>query len=189
MTARIILLGPPGAGKGTQAARLSEALGVPAISTGAIFRANKAQGTELGKLAAQYMDRGEYVPDEVVDAMVEARLGEADAAEGFLLDGYPRTPHQVEALDAMLARADHELDKVLLITAPQDEIVSRLLGRAQVEGRADDTEDVIRHRLEVYRRETAQLEQIYRERGLLAEVDGVGDVDAVAARLSASLRD
>ena len=182
---RLVLLGPPGAGKGTQAVRLCADLGLPQVSTGELFRRQKAEGTELGLLAASYMDRGEYVPDEVTDAVVERRLAEPDARDGFLLDGYPRTLAQVEALDAMLRDSGHGLDLVLNIAAPIEEVVGRLLGRAQQEGRADDTEEVIRRRLEVYEEETAPLVDVYRSRAILRDIDGLGDVDEVAARIRA----
>ena len=182
---RLVLLGPPGAGKGTQAVRLCADLGLPQVSTGELFRRQKAEGTELGLLAASYMDRGEYVPDEVTDAVLERRLAETDARDGFLLDGYPRTLAQVEALDAMLRDSGHGLDLVLNIAAPIEEVVGRLLGRAQQEGRADDTEEVIRRRLEVYEEETAPLVDVYRSRAILRDIDGLGDVDEVAARIRA----
>src|SRR5699024_9492425 len=188
MSSRIILIGPPGAGKGTQAARLSEALGVPAISTGDIFRANVTGETELGKLAKRYMDAGEYVPDEVTNSMVADRLGQDDAADGFLLDGYPRTTAQVEELDRMLAAEDKAIDHVVELTADTDEVVARLLARAQTEGRSDDSEDVIRHRLDVYEEQTQPLTDIYRSRGLLRQVDGVADVDDITERILAAIR-
>lgn len=184
---RFVLLGPPGAGKGTQAVRLCADLGIPQISTGELFRSHKAQGTELGLLAASYMDRGEYVPDEVTDALVEERIAQPDAADGFLLDGYPRTVAQLDSLDAMLRRAGLPLDLVLNITAPIDEVVVRLLGRAQEQGRADDTEEVIRRRMEVYAAATAPLVDVYRERGILRDVDGMGGVDEVHARVRATV--
>ncbi|WP_349827362.1 adenylate kinase [Brevibacterium litoralis] len=187
MSARIILIGPPGAGKGTQATRLTERLGVPAISTGDIFRANVAEMTELGKTAKSYMDKGEYVPDSVTNAMVRDRLAQEDAAEGFMLDGYPRTQAQVEELDSMLSGLGTELDAVVEITADTDEVVSRLLERAKIQGRADDTEDVIRHRLEVYAEQTQPLTSVYAERGLLKQVDGLGEVEDVTARILAAL--
>ena len=185
MSARLVLLGPPGAGKGTQAARLAERLGVPAISTGDIFRANIKGGTELGKLAQSYSSRGALVPDEVTNAMVRDRLAEADAAEGFLLDGYPRNVAQVGELDAILADAGLSLDLAVEITADPDVVTERLLKRAQIEGREDDTEDVIRHRLDVYREQTAPISSVYADRGLLAQVDGLGEVDEVTERLLA----
>ena len=186
---RLVLLGPPGAGKGTQAARLCAHLGVPAISTGDIFRRNVSEGTELGREAKRYMDAGEYVPDSVTNAMVADRLAEPDAEDGFLLDGYPRTAAQVEELDRMLAAAGTRLDAVVELTADTDEVVERLLKRAEIEGRPDDTEDVVRRRLEVYAEQTAPLTQLYREHGLLVRVDGMGVVDDVTARLLDVLAD
>ncbi|WP_029090244.1 adenylate kinase [Brevibacterium album] len=187
MSSRIILIGPPGAGKGTQAARLSEALGVPAISTGDIFRANVAGETELGRTAKRYMDAGEYVPDEVTNSMVADRLAQEDAAEGFLLDGYPRTAAQVTELDSMLEARSHSLDHVVELTADTDEVVGRLLARASLQGRSDDTEDVIRHRLDVYAEQTQPLTDLYAERGLLRRVDGLGEVEEITARILAAI--
>ena len=187
MSARLILLGPPGAGKGTQAEKIGERLAIPAISTGDIFRANVAERTELGQTAQRYMDAGEYVPDEVTNAMVADRLAQDDARTGFLLDGYPRTEPQVAELDRMLAGAGVSLDAVVELTADNDEVVARLLGRAQEQGRADDTESVIRRRLEVYAEQTEPLVRIYRERGLLVEVDGLGEIDEVTERLLRAL--
>ncbi len=181
-------MGPPGAGKGTQARFIAEQFSIPAISTGDIFRANVSAGTPLGVEAKGYMDAGRYVPDEVTNSMVADRLAQADAAEGFLLDGYPRTVAQVHELDGMLAGAETELDAVLVLTVDGEEIVQRLLHRATVEGRADDTEDVIRTRQQVYAEETAPLIEVYRERGLLVEVDGMGEVDEVTQRLAEALR-
>lgn len=187
MSARMVLLGPPGAGKGTQAARIAERLGIPAISTGDIFRANVAGATELGTQAKAYMDKGEYVPDSVTNAMVADRLTEDDAASGFLLDGYPRTAAQVDALDDMLSERGEALDVVVEITADADAVVERLLGRAAEQGRADDTEPVIRRRLEVYAEATAPLAAIYEGRGLLLRVDGMGGIDEVTDRIMAAL--
>jgi adenylate kinase len=184
---RIVLLGPPGAGKGTQASRLAEALGVPAISTGDIFRANISGGTELGKMAQEYTSRGELVPDSVTNAMVASRLDQADTSAGFLLDGYPRNVAQVEELDRMLAERGVELDAAVEITADADVVVERLLHRATVEGRVDDTEPVIRHRLEVYAEQTAPISGVYAERGLLRQVDGIGEVAEVTERMLAAL--
>lgn len=179
---RIIFLGPPGAGKGTQSALIASAAGIPAISTGDIFRANITSGTELGRQVKAILGAGGYVPDEVTNAIVRDRLAQTDAVGGFLLDGYPRTPGQVEALDEMLSEQGFALDIVLELTVDTDEVVGRLLRRAQ-EGRADDTEDVVRERLRIYREETAPLAATYRERGLLRQVDGVGTVEEVTARL------
>ncbi|NHC24857.1 adenylate kinase [Nocardioides sp. IC4_145] len=186
---RLILMGPPGAGKGTQAKFVAEHFGVPAISTGDIFRANVSEGTELGIEAKRYMDAGEYVPDEVTNKMVRNRIDEDDAKPGFLLDGYPRTLAQVEELDGMIAFTGHSLDAVVCLTVDADEIVQRLLQRAQVEGRADDTEDVIRRRQEVYAEQTEPLIEVYRERGILISVDGMGPVDEVTSRIFAALDD
>jgi adenylate kinase len=180
---RLLIMGPPGAGKGTQAARLAARLGVPAISTGDIFRANVTAGTPLGVEARRYMDAGEYVPDSVTNAMVRDRLAEADCASGFLLDGYPRTVAQVGELDGILAAQDQALHGVLLLEVDDAELVRRLLARAVTEGRADDTEDVVRRRQEVYREQTAPLIEVYAARGLVHSVDGLGDVDDVQARL------
>ncbi len=180
---RLIILGPPGAGKGTQAARLATALGIPAISTGDIFRANIKGGTELGRQVRDLMNAGHYVPDSITNAIVADRLEQPDAASGFLLDGYPRTLDQVTALDELLAAKGQALDAVLELTADNEAVVVRLLKRAEIEGRADDTEDVIRERLRVYHEETEPLSTVYRERGLLRQVDGMGDVDDVADRL------
>lgn len=187
MSARMVLLGPPGAGKGTQAARIGERLGIPAISTGDIFRAHVAGSTELGRRARAYMDKGEYVPDSVTNAMVADRLAEDDAASGFLLDGYPRTAAQVDALDDMLSERGEALDVVVEITADADAVVERLLGRAAEQGRVDDTEPVIRRRLEVYAEATAPLAAIYEGRGLLLRVDGMGGIDEVTDRIMAAL--
>ena len=180
---RILLMGPPGAGKGTQAVVLAERLGVPHISTGDIFRANVAGGTPLGVEAKRYMDAGEYVPDSVTNNMVRDRLTHDDARNGFLLDGYPRTLAQVGELDSMLADEGTALDRVVELTADTDEVVARLLNRALEQGRADDTEDVIRRRLEVYGEQTAPLTAVYADRGLLTQVDGMGAVDEVTGRI------
>jgi adenylate kinase len=184
---RLIMLGPPGAGKGTQAARVSAAHDVPAISTGDIFRANIKDETPLGLQVKQITASGGYVPDEVTNAIVRDRLTAEDAASGFLLDGYPRTPGQVEALDEMLGDAGHALDAVVELTVDTDEVVQRLLTRAQEQGRADDTEEVIRERMRIYAEETAPLAAVYKERGLLRRVDGMGTVDEVTARIETVL--
>ena len=187
MSARMVLLGPPGAGKGTQAARIAERLGIPAISTGDIFRANVAGATELGTQAKAYMDKGEYVPDSITNAMVADRIAQADCENGFLLDGYPRTTAQVGELDSMLKASGLALDVVVEITADAEAVVARLLKRAGEQGRADDTEPVIRRRLEVYAESTAPLADIYAERGLLVQVDGMGEIDVVTDRIMEAL--
>jgi len=184
---RLLLIGPPGAGKGTQAAKLAEAFKIPAISTGDIFRENVKNETELGKQAKAFMDRGEYVPDSLTNALVQDRLDWDDAANGFLLDGYPRTADQVEELDRILSEKGDSLSAVVLITADTDEVVRRLLNRAQEQGRADDTEDVIRRRLEVYAEQTAPLIEVYSNRQLVVEVDGLGAVEVVTSRILEAL--
>jgi adenylate kinase len=186
---RIILMGPPGAGKGTQATRVAEHFGIPAISTGDIFRANVSNGTELGVKAKQYMDAGEYVPDEVTNMMVRNRIDEPDAEPGFLLDGYPRTLAQVEELDGMINHTGHSLDAVVVLTVDGEELVQRLLQRAETDGRSDDTEDVIRRRQELYGEQTEPLIGVYRDRGKLVEVDGVGEVGEVTERIFKALQD
>lgn len=187
MSARLVLLGPPGAGKGTQAVRLAEQLGIPAISTGDIFRANIKNGTELGRRVQDITASGALVPDELTNELVRDRLSQDDAVDGFLLDGYPRNVAQVDALDEMLAASGRALDLAVELTVDPQVVVERLTRRAQIEGRADDTEDVVRHRLDVYAEQTAPISQVYAERGLLAQVDGLGEVDEVTARLLAVL--
>jgi adenylate kinase len=183
----MLIVGPPGAGKGTQASRITTTYGIPDISTGDIFRANIKNETELGKQVKAIVDAGDYVPDSLTNQLVADRLGEEDAAGGFLLDGYPRTLAQVDYLDELLAGKGQKLDAVIQLTADQEEIVQRLTKRAQEQGRADDSEDAIRHRQEVYLRETSPLVDVYRERGLLVPVDGLGGIDEVAERIAAAL--
>lgn len=185
---RIVLMGPPGAGKGTQAAVIAEKLHIPHISTGDIFRSNVGAGTPLGVEAKKYMDAGEYVPDSVTNAMVRDRLAQADAFNGFLLDGYPRTVDQIRELDDILKSLGQVLDVVVEIIADTDEVVRRLHNRATEQGRSDDTEDVIRRRLEVYAEQTAPLIAVYGDRGLVKRVDGLGAVDEVTARMMALLK-
>lgn len=180
---RLILIGPPGAGKGTQAARLAGQLGVPAVSTGDIFRWNVTEQTELGLQAKAYMDAGRYVPDALTNAIVHDRLEAADTDGGFLLDGYPRTPEQVAELDRLLERDGTRLDAVVQLGADTDEVVARLLKRAKDQGRSDDTEAVIRHRLALYEEQTAPLLDTYRGRGLVVYVDGLGAVEDVTRRV------
>ncbi len=184
---RLLLIGTPGAGKGTQAQRLSETFGIPAISTGDIFRHNVKNETELGKQAKAFMDRGEYVPDSLTNDLVRDRLAQADAADGFLLDGYPRTADQVAELDDILAEKAQHLDAVVMLSADVDEVVRRLLNRAVEQGRADDTEEVIRHRLDVYEEQTAPLISVYAARNLVVTVDGLGEVAEVTNRIVEAL--
>jgi adenylate kinase len=184
---RLIILGAPGAGKGTQAGRVAARYGIPAISTGEIFRTHIRNHTALGQQVESILASGNYVPDEVTNAIVADRLGWEDAAPGFLLDGYPRTLGQVDALDALLAGHGHAIDAVFELTVETEAVVERLLKRAQVEGRADDTEDVIRNRFAVYHSQTAPLAAVYRERGLLVQVDGMGEVDEVTDRIVVAL--
>lgn len=184
---RLLIVGPPGAGKGTQAVRIAELLGIPAISTGDIFRANVSQETELGVLAKSYMDKGEYVPDTVTNDMVRDRLGQEDAQAGFLLDGYPRTLPQVEALDGMLSELDIALDRVLLLEVQTEEVVARLVERGREQGRSDDTEETIRRRIEVYSEQTAPLIDVFDQRGILRRVDGMASIDEVTAALREAL--
>ncbi len=184
---RLLIVGPPGAGKGTQASRIVERYGVPWISTGDIFRANIKAGTELGKRVSQIIESGQLVPDELTNEIVADRLQHDDVVNGFLLDGYPRTVDQAHSLDRVLEAEARALDAVVLLEVDTDEVVSRLLGRAAVEGRADDTEEIIRHRQEVYQEQTKPLVELYGERGVLVSVDGLGEVDDVTARIFAAL--
>lgn len=184
---RLIIMGPPGAGKGTQADVIAKVLGVPHISTGDIFRANVDKGTPMGVEAQRYMDAGEYVPDDITNAMVKDRISQDDCRPGFLLDGYPRTLEQVGVLDTELQSDGTEISKVVELTVDVDEVVARLLNRAAEQGRADDTEDVIRRRLEVYFQSTAPLTQTYDARGLLSKVSGMGTVDEVSGRVLSAL--
>lgn len=185
--ARLLIIGPPGAGKGTQASKIAEHYGVPAISTGDIFRANIKGGTELGQKVQQIIQSGELVPDSLTNEIVADRIAQPDAAKGFLLDGYPRTVDQVSALDDMLAPLGAELDAVILLQADPEEVIARLLKRAELEGRADDTEDVIRHRQDVYAEQTAPLVELFSARGKLVTVDGLGTVEGVAERIASGL--
>ena len=180
---RLLFMGPPGAGKGTQAQVVADRFGIPAISTGDIFRANVATGTDLGLEAKRYMDAGEYVPDEVTNLMVRARIDEEDAVKGFLLDGYPRTLAQVDELDGMIKYTGHRLDAVVVLTVDEEELIARLTARSESEARTDDTEEVIRRRQELYVEQTQPLIEVYRDRGLLCEVDGSGDVEDVTQRI------
>jgi adenylate kinase len=173
---RLVLLGPPGAGKGTQSEKLSEKLGIPQISTGDLFRSNIGQGTKLGLEAKGYLDAGDLVPSELTNQLVDERLDHPDAAKGFILDGYPRSIEQAKALHDMLGRRGTDIDAVLEFRVSQDELLQRLKGR----GRADDTDDVIINRMKVYRDETAPLLEYYRDE--LKTVDAIGTMDEVFAR-------
>ena len=184
---RLLIVGPPGAGKGTQAARLTERYGIPAIATGDIFRANIKNQTELGQKVKAIIDAGDYVPDSLTNDLVANRLTEADCEAGFLLDGYPRTLDQLEFLDSVLAADDTSLDAVIQLVVDPNEVVSRLLKRAHEEGRSDDTEETIRHRQSLYSRETTPLIAVYKQRGLVIEVDALGAVDEVSARIADAL--
>ncbi len=184
---RVVLLGPPGAGKGTQAQIIAGELGVPAISTGDIFRANVSGRTELGQKAKAYMDAGDLVPDEITVAMVQDRLAEADAEDGFLLDGFPRTIPQAEQLQAALADQGRALNRVLEMVVDEEELVRRLSGRRMlVDGkmvqRDDDKPETVRHRLEVYHQQTEPLSDWYDEQGLLTRIDAIGAIEEVTER-------
>ena len=184
---KLLLIGPPGAGKGTQASKLSEVFGIPAISTGDIFRENVKNQTPLGIEAKSYMDSGEYVPDELTNKLVRDRLQNPDCVNGFLLDGYPRTADQVQELDSILIETNSKLDAVVQLTADTDEVVRRLAKRAIDQGRSDDTEDVLRNRLHVYEEQTAPLISVYESRGLLVKVDGLGEIADVTRRITEAL--
>ena len=180
---RIVLLGPPGAGKGTQAAQIACRFGAPHIATGDIFRANVAEGTELGRAAQEYMDLGDLVPDEVVIAMVMERLAEDDCEAGFVLDGFPRTVNQAEALDRRLAGLGTPLEAALSFDVTEEELLRRLAGRAAAQHRADDAEQTIRHRLEVFAIKTRPLIDYYARRGLLINIDAIGPIEVVTKRI------
>ena len=184
---RLLIMGPPGAGKGTQAKRIAEHYGIPAISTGDIFRAMKNADTPLARQVRAIMESGGYVSDEITNEIVKDRLAQPDCQTGFLLDGYPRTLQQVRTLDDYLAETDRPLDAVISLLADTDEVVARLLRRAAIDGRSDDNEETIRVRLQVYADQTAPLLEVYRSRGLLVEVNGLGEIDEVSERVFAAL--
>ena len=184
---RLLIMGPPGAGKGTQATRIAEHYGIPAISTGDMFRAMKNADTPLARQVRAIMESGGYVSDEITNEIVEDRLARPDCQAGFLLDGYPRTLQQVHTLDDYLAETGRPLDAVISLLADTDEVVVRLLRRAAIDGRSDDNEETIRVRLQVYAEQTEPLLEVYRSRGLLVEVDGLGEVDEVSERVFAAL--
>ena len=180
---RIVLLGPPGSGKGTQAALLVKQMGIPHISTGALLRDAAEKGTELGLKAKAISDKGELVPDDVISGMLEERLHEKDVANGFILDGYPRNLAQASSLDVLLERLEQPVDEAILIDIDAEQIVKRIAKRAQEEGRADDTEETVRNRLRVYAEQTAPVADYYAERGLLTRVLGEGGIDEIFQRL------
>lgn len=184
---RILLIGPPGAGKGTQATYIAKKFGIVSISTGDIFRENVKNQTRLGQIAKSYLDAGQFVPDSVTNEMIRVRLGQNDALNGFLLDGYPRTLGQVDYLDEVLAIKGHEIDLVLQLTAETEELVQRLLLRAERENRSDDTAEVIRSRMELYFDQTTAVTSRYSERGIVTEVEGLGSISEVSGRVSTTL--
>ncbi|WP_367346898.1 adenylate kinase [Stenotrophomonas bentonitica] len=185
---RLVLLGPPGSGKGTQATRLKEHLGIAHISTGDLLRAEVAAGTELGKQAKAVMDAGNLVSDDILLGMLESRLGQPDVAKGFILDGYPRNVAQANALDVLLAKIGQPLDAVVQLDVASELLVQRIAGRAAEQGRADDNPESVRQRLQVYTDQTAPVVDFYAGRGTLARVDGVGGLDEVESRIRAAIK-
>ena len=186
-SARLLIVGPQGSGKGTQGVRVAEAFGVPQVATGDIFRENVTGGTELGKQVQAIIEAGDLVPDELTSELVRDRLEQPDAANGFLLDGYPRNRNQVGDLDAFLESRGEALDAVIELVVPREESIARITQRAEEQGRTDDTEEVIANRLAIYERETAPILEVYRERGIVDEIDGVGTLDEVTERIFAAL--
>ncbi|MGY1553139.1 adenylate kinase [Microbacterium sp. A588] len=186
-SARLLIVGPQGSGKGTQGVRVAAAFDVPVVSTGDIFRANIKGGTELGAKVTEILDRGDLVPDELTSEIVRDRLAQDDAVSGFLLDGYPRNAVQVGHLDEFLAGRGEALDAVILLDVPREESMSRLKLRASEQGRSDDTEEAIAHRLDIYENETAPILEVYGERGIVDRIDGVGSLDEIFGRIVAAL--
>jgi adenylate kinase len=186
-SARLLIVGPQGSGKGTQGIRVAEALGIPVVSTGDIFRANIKEGTELGQKVTAILDAGDLVPDELTSEIVRDRLSQDDAQGGFLLDGYPRNTAQVHHLDSFQGENDAALDAVILLDVPRDESIARLSLRAVEQGRSDDTDEAIAHRLDIYEHETAPIVSLYEERGIVDRIDGVGSLDEITGRIAAAL--
>ena len=186
-SARFLIVGPQGSGKGTQGVLVAEAFGVPQVATGDIFRENVKGGTELGKKVQEIIEAGHLVPDELTSELVRDRLEQPDAERGFLLDGYPRNVAQVMHLDEFLEGRDEELDAVIELDVPRDESISRISLRAAEQGRSDDTEEVIANRLAIYERETAPILEVYRTRGIVDRIDGVGSLDEITDRIIAAL--
>lgn len=186
-SARLLIVGPQGSGKGTQGVRVAGALNIPVVSTGDIFRANIKAGTELGRQVTAILEAGDLVPDELTSEIVRDRLSQEDAADGFLLDGYPRNTTQVAHLDAFLSESDAALAAVILLDVPREESLTRLRLRAVEQGRSDDTDEAIAHRLDIYEHETAPIISVYEQRGIVDRIDGVGSLDEITARISAAL--
>jgi len=185
---RLLIVGPQGSGKGTQGVRIAQAFGIPAVSTGDVFRGAVAAGTELGQQVKAIIEAGDLVSDELTSAVVRDRLSQPDAADGFLLDGYPRNIAQVAHLDEFLEGRDEQLDAVIELVVPREESIARISQRAAEQGRSDDTEEVIANRLAIYERETAPILDVYRTRGVVDRVDGVGSLDEITDRIIASLQ-
>ncbi|PCE14562.1 adenylate kinase [Microbacterium sp. SZ1] len=186
-SARLLIVGPQGSGKGTQGVRIAESYGIPVVSTGDMFRANIKEGTPLGQQVTEILDRGDLVPDELTSEIVRDRLSQDDAANGFLLDGYPRNTAQVAHLEEFLGSRGESLDAVILLDVPRDESISRLKLRAAEQGRSDDTDAAIAHRLDIYEHETAPILEVYGERGIVDRIDGVGSLDEITERVFAAL--
>nr|WP_201471269.1 adenylate kinase [Microbacterium hydrocarbonoxydans] len=186
-SARLLIVGPQGSGKGTQGVRIAESYGIPVVSTGDIFRANIKEGTPLGQQVTAILDKGDLVPDELTSEIVRDRLAQDDAANGFLLDGYPRNTAQVSHLEEFLAARGESLDAVILLDVPREESIERLKLRAAEQGRSDDTEEAIAHRLDIYEKETAPILDVYGTRGIVDRIDGVGSLDEITERVFAAL--
>ncbi|WP_372969809.1 adenylate kinase [Microbacterium sp.] len=186
-SARLLIVGPQGSGKGTQGIRIAESYGIPVVSTGDIFRANIKEGTPLGQQVTAILDKGDLVPDELTSEIVRDRLAQDDAANGFLLDGYPRNTAQVAHLDEFLGARGESLDAVILLDVPREESLERLKLRAAEQGRSDDTDEAIAHRLDIYEHETAPILEVYGPRGIVDRIDGVGSLDEITERVFAAL--